>query len=159
MGLVFLWWVAAPFEQRFGAKTTGVVSLLSVVAAGLGTSLASLVIPMAPYQFGVNPLILALIGGFAAILPPNRPLSFFGVLSFKPKALIGFIVAISALFALLNENYAGFVGDLAAIGIGILYMRRRMLGARKPAKKPKRKNGLHGFKVIEGGGDKPKYLN
>ncbi len=164
IGLVFLWLAGSPFELRLGARQTALVSLVGTVAAGVVTLLAGLVIPGG--AIGINPIIIALIAGFAITLPPKAQLRFFGVLPLTPMGLVWVLVAFSTLFGVVARNYAGILGDVAAIFATLGYV-RWLLRPRRPKPKPKKKprnGGGRRFQVIQGGGgdeddERPRYLN
>lgn len=148
IGLAFLWWIASPFEQRFGKRRTGELLVVSALAAGLSGLAAAQVIP-ATVQYGTGALILGLITAYARSLPPSSSVQFFGIMAVTPKQLVFVVMGLSALFALAAANYASLVADLGAIAAGWLYMNWIM---RKPRTKKRKTSAPSPFQVIPGGG-------
>jgi len=168
IGLVFLWWMAGPFEQRFGATRTVQLLLVGTVAAGVTTLIAAQLLPSS-ITFGMSPFYMAIVAGYAISLPRNARLSFFGILPLKPMGIIWLFIGLSALMHIAADDWAGLMGDLAAVGAGVLFM-KWILRPQRAKPKKKKKNGSrrsHGFRVIEGGADDdddddggpPRYLN
>lgn len=165
LSLVFLWWMLAPFEERYGARRTMQLCLAAVVSGGSAVLVVSLFGPgRGEVLFGSNVIILAAIAAFVwPMRHQQTQISVFGVLPMRPIHLLYGIVGLSFLFFLANRHTAQFVADLGAIAGGIGFVEwmtkprpRGGSGRRKPAPK-KRK-----FEVIEGGiheDDKPRWLN
>ena len=156
INVLFLWLILAPFESRFGSRRTWQLCLSSQVGYGLAGMLGGLLLGGAPL-FGAGCWLLGAIAAFAASLPKDGVLSFFGLFQMRPPQLIMLMVGISLLSFLLSQNFAGLAADLGAIGAGMLFIR----WLRRPTQPPrkKKKGNDHGFQVIQGGDDRPKYLN
>lgn len=157
INVLFLWLILAPFESRFGSKRTWQLCLFSQLAYGLAGMVGGFMLGGAPL-FGAGGWLLGAIAAFAASLPKNGVLSFFGLFQMRPSHLIMLMVGLSLLSFLLSQNFAGLFADLGAIGAGMLFIRWLRRPTRPPKKKKKKANG-HGFQVIQGGDDRPKYLN
>ena len=158
--LVFLWWMLAPFEQRFGQKRTlqlCVVSTLSAATLGL---LVGLVAPNASPLFGAQAIVLGTIAAFAWSYRGQGRMSFFGMIDMKPEHIIYVVLGFSALMFLISGDAVALASDLGAIGGGVGFIE----WLRRPPKQRKRrvKRGQRkcSFDVVEGGkADKPRWLN
>lgn len=69
------------------------------------------------------------------------------------------MVGLSLLSFLLSQNFAGLFADLGAIGSGMLFIHWLRRPGKPTKKKPKKSTNDHGFQIIQGGDDRPKYLN
>ena len=166
LSLVFLWWMLAPFEERYGARRTLQLTLTAILSGGLAVLLMGLLGFGQPNEvlFGSNVVILAAIAAFVWPMRHQRtPISVFGVLPMRPIHLLYGIVGLSFLFFLANRHAAQFVADLGAIAGGIGFVDwmtkpRSRGGSRGGGNKTKKRK----FDVIQGGihpDDKPRWLN
>ncbi len=158
INVLFLWFILAPFESRFGPKRTLQLCALSQLGYGLAGMVGGFLLGGAPL-FGAGAWLLGAIAAFAASLPKDGVLSFFGLFQMRPPQLIMLMVGLSLLSFLLSQNFAGLFADLGAIGAGMLFIRILRRPTQPPKKKKKRKNGGRSFEVIQGGDNRPKYLN
>ncbi len=161
ISLFFFWLIAAPFEMRFGPKRTLQLCALAALSSGVAALLAGQVLP-STVMYGTGPVLLAIIAAYAISLPPEVELSFFGVLPLKPRALIGVVLGLSAVMALAGENYAGLVGDLAAVGTAIVFMRWMLRPPSRRKRSAQKKASSNPPLRIVYSGDKnnpPKWLN
>ncbi|MEM7435150.1 MAG: rhomboid family intramembrane serine protease [Myxococcota bacterium] len=160
--LVFLWWMLAPFEQRFGQKRTIQLCVVSVLASGIAGILVGLLLAGSQRMYGAGAIIYTAIAAFAWSYRGRGRMSFFGVIDMKAEHIIYLVVALSGLRFLISRDLVTFAADLAAIGAGIGFIewmkrppRRRRIPKRKRPRK--RKSSLD---VIEGGrADEPRWLN
>jgi membrane associated rhomboid family serine protease len=171
IGLVFFWWVVAPFEERYGARRTLQLCLVGALSGSLLALGAGQLFPAhSAHVFGINPIIIAAIAAFAwSIRNSGAPISFFGVLPMRPVHLILLVIGLSVLFFLIDKNVAGLAADLGATGGGILFvewMTRPRNRPKKPTPERKRPSRSSPFRVIKGGGegsdsdeDRPRWLN
>lgn len=153
LGLLFLWWVLAPFEIGFGRKRTMQLCLATTLAAALPAWAIGVAIPGSPPLFGSGPLW---IGGLAAgvYLYKDQPVSLFGAATMTAQQFLMLIVGLSVLMFLFSKNHTHLVADLGAIagGIGYVdYLRRPRDG--KSSKPPRKRRKSSKFRVIEGGGE------
>ncbi len=159
--LVFLWWMLAPFEQRFGQKRT---IQLCVVAALSSATLAILVglFLSAPHRlFGAQAILIGSIAAFAWSYRGQGRMSFFGVIDMKPVHIIYLVLALSALMFITSGDAVSFAADLGSIGggMGFIEWLRRPPGKRRRRRR-KRKKRKGSLDVIEGGRtDEPRWLN
>jgi len=167
IGLVFMWWILAPFEQRFGSKRVAQLCVVTTITASIPAFVVGLLFS-APPLYGFGPIIIGGIAAFAWTLPKDGSLSLFGVFPMKPIHLIGLVIGISLIMFLASMNVMDLVADLGSVGGGILFVKWM---ARPPVKrdKPKRNGGRRrppaGWQVIDGGEDdddddeRPRWLN
>lgn len=165
IALIFLWWVLAPFEERFGARRTAQLGVFAILAAAIPALVVGLVFPRGePPLHGLNPILLGAIAAYAYSLRGRGQLSFFGVIPMQPMTLVWIVVGISVLLFLADMNVTSLVADLGAIGGGILFV-RWMSRPRRPRTKKKsggRARPKGPFSVIQGGredDEKPRWLN
>lgn len=164
IGLVFLWWILAPFEARFGPKRTAQLALVTVVGGSLPALAAGVAFPQGARLAGYGPL---LIGSIAAVVWDARArtdqLLLFGVVPMRPVYLVYLVVGFSVLMFLASGNVVELVGDLGGVGAGIGFVHWLQM----PPKARRGPNGGRGrkpnpFHVVPGGRDddeRPRYLN
>lgn len=158
IGLVFLWWMMAPFEERFGPRRTWQLALVGVLSASLPALLVGVLLPQ-PYPLsGFDAILLATISAFAWSLRHHGQLMLFGVIPMRAIHLILLVVGVSVLFFIASGNVLDLVADLGAVGGGIGFVewmtrppqrRARRAGAKRRKKSP--------FKVVRGGNDEGKH--
>ena len=160
LSLVFLWWMLAPFEQRFGQKRTIQLCVVSALSAALLGLLAGLVAPNPSPLFGAQAIILGTIAAFAWSYRGQGRMSFFGVIDMKPVHIIYLVLAFSLLMFLISGDAVALAADLGAVGGGmgfIEWLRRPPKRRRRRVKRGQRKSS---FDVVEGGrADEPRWLN
>ncbi len=144
LSLLFIWWIMAPFEARYGRTRVMQLSVVAALSAAAGAILAAQVAPgFSSLVFGPQAITLAGMCAYAMLLPPHAELSFFGMFQMRPMQLIYIVLGLSILSFLTSKNAAQLAADLGAIGGGIgfakIWMlrapRRKTFGGGKPKKK------------------------
>jgi hypothetical protein len=157
--LLFTSWSLTTFDLTFGPRRTLQLCLASVLGASVPAWIVGFALDTATPLYGATPL---LYGGIAAMcwLDLSRPVSLFGALTMTAQQLLLLLVGIAVLMFLFDKNVIHLVGELGALGGGILYARwlRRPRTPRKPppSRRPPRSGG---FKVIKGGQDEKGLLH
>ncbi len=119
---VFLWWILAPFEARFGFRHLWRLALVALVAESVAAIAVSTSLRlMDPPLFGAGAILLAGISAFTRTLPQHGKLSLFGAVSLTPKQLLGVLIGFSVLFFLVSKNLTSLVADLAALAAGYYF--------------------------------------
>ena len=157
--LVFLWWMLAPFEQRFGQKRTIQLCIVAALSAAILALLVGAVVPSPSRLYGAQAILLGSIAAFAWSYRGQGRMSFFGVIDMKPVHIIYLVLALSALMFITSGDAVALAADLGAIGGGmgfIEWLRRPPKRRRRPKRRPKRSS----FDVVDGGrSDEPRWLN
>lgn len=157
--LVFLWWMLAPFEQRFGQKRTIQLCVASALSAAILGLIVGALVPNPTPLYGAQALILGAIAAFAWSYRGQGRMSFFGVIDMKPVHIIYLVLALSALMFLTSGDAVHLAADLGAIGGGIGFIE----WLRRPPKRrrrPKRRKKQSSFDVVQGGrADEKRWLN
>jgi len=170
VSLVFVWLVVSPFEMRHGPRRTWLGMLLMTLAGGVGALAAGLVAHQLGFRGGVlyglgaptyGMLVAGVFGSGAPVV------NLFGRLPLK-RAQVAWLLGVFSLFqfAAFSHDAAMLGGDLAAIGVGVLYGQWLLRPVRPSRAKPRRASHL---RAIQGGrtddddGDgeeqKPRWLN
>lgn len=156
IGLLFLWWILAPFEERYGSKRLYQVFAVGVISGSLPPLLLSLISGPYPPLFGFNYALGGGIAAFAYSLRGRGRLSLFGIVEMKPMTLVYVVIGFDVLYFIASGNVAALVAGLGAIGGCISFVRwitRPRGGRKRPSKR-------RPFQVISGGEDeRPKWLN
>ncbi|MDH4281561.1 MAG: rhomboid family intramembrane serine protease [Myxococcales bacterium] len=158
INLVFLWWMLAPFEQRFGEKRTiqlcVVVALFSAVLALFVGLLAASPSPL----YGAQAILIGSIAAFAWSYRGQGRMSLFGVIEMKPVHIIYLVLALSALMFITSGNAVALAADIGAIGGGMGFIEWLRRPPRRRRTKRQKKGPLG---VVQGGGrsDEPRWLN
>lgn len=158
--LVFLWWMLAPFEQRFGQKRAIQLCVAAALTSAVAGILCGLLLANPSPMYGGNAMLLASISAFAWSYRGQGRMSLFGVIDMKAEHIIYLVVGLSALMFLLSRDIVSFAGDLAAIGAGIGFIEwlKRPPKRRRAKKRKRKRSGSLG--VIEGGrNEEPRWLN
>lgn len=159
--LVFLWWMLAPFEQRFGQKRTIQLCVVAALASAMPALLVGALVPNSPPLYGAGAIIMGTIAAFAWSYRGQGRMSFFGVIDMKPVHIIYVVLGYSVLMFLISRNAVSLVADLGAIGGGmgfIEWLRRPPRRRRRRPKRRKRKSSS--FDVVQGGRtEEPRWLN
>ncbi len=156
--LVFLWWMLAPFEQRFGQKRTIQLCVVAALSSAILAIVVGLLLSSPQALFGAQAILLGSIAAFAWSYRGQGRMSFFGVIDMKPVHIIYLVLALSALMFITSGNAVSFAADLGAIGggMGFIEWLRKPPGKRRRRKR--KKKGPVG--VIAGGRtDEPRWLN
>ncbi|MGB5545435.1 MAG: rhomboid family intramembrane serine protease, partial [Polyangiales bacterium] len=95
--LVFLWWMLAPFEQRFGEKRTIQLCAVAVLASAVMALIVGMLIPSSAPLYGAQAILWASISAFAWSYRGQGRMSFFGVIDMKPEHIIYLMLGLSAL--------------------------------------------------------------
>ena len=162
ISLVFLWWMLAPFEQRFGQKRTIQLCVAAALSSALLALLVGLMVPSPSALYGAQALLLGSIAAFAWSYRGQGRMSFFGVIDMKPVHIIYLVLALSALMFMTSGDAVALAADIGAIGGGMAFIEwlRRPPGRRRRPKRPKRRKKKSDFDVVQGGrADEPRWLN
>jgi membrane associated rhomboid family serine protease len=158
--LLFLWWMLAPFEQRFGQKRTIQLCVVAALSSALLALIVGLIVPNPSALYGAQALLLGSIAAFAWSYRGQGRMSFFGVIDMKPVHIIYLVLALSFLMFMTSGDAVSLAADIGAIGggMGFIEWLRRPPGRRRPRRRKKRKNSS--FDVVQGGrGSEPRWLN
>lgn len=157
--LVFLWWMLAPFEQRFGEKRTIQLCVVAVLSSAVLALIIGLLVPNPSALYGAQAMLLGSIAAFAWSYRGQGRMSFFGVIDMKPVHIIYLVLALSALMFITSGDAVALAADIGAIGGGMAFIEwlRRPPGRRRRPKPRKKKSS---FDVVQGGrADEPRWLN
>jgi len=157
--LLFLWWMLAPFEQRFGQKRTIQLCIVAALAAALLALVIGMLVPAPSRLYGAQAILLGAIAAFAWSYRGQGRMSFFGVVDMKPVHIIYLVLALSALMFITSGDAVALAADLGAIGAGMGFIEwlRRPPTRRRRRKRRKKKSS---FDVVQGGrADEPRWLN
>jgi hypothetical protein len=157
IGLLFLWWMLAPFEERFGAAWVAKLCAISTVSAAIPAIAVGVFAPAlaaGSIVCGAWPWALAALAAFAAI-HRNGQVSFFGVIPMRAWVMLAIAIGIAVLQFITSRDVPSFVAQLGAIAGGVGWARwtMRPRSPAKPRAKKKGGNGRPGFRVIQGGRD------
>ncbi len=158
--LVFLWWMLAPFEQRFGQRRTVQLCVVAALAAALCGLVVGLIVANPSRLYGAQAILLGSIAAFAWSYRGQGRMSFFGVIDMKPVHIIYLVLALSLLMFLTSGDAVALAADIGGIGggMGFIEWLRRPPKRRKRRKSRRRKKGS--FDVVQGGrSDEPRWLN
>ena len=157
--LLFLWWMLAPFEQRFGQKRTIQLCVVATMSAALLALVIGMIVPAPSRLYGAQAILLGAIAAFAWSYRGQGRMSFFGVIDMKPVHIIYLVLALSALMFITSGDAVALAADLGAIGggMGFIEWLRRPPTRRRRRKRRKKKSS---FDVVQGGrADEPRWLN
>ncbi len=128
LSLLFMWWILAPFEDRYGRTRLLQLCVVSAVAAAVPALLVGQALPLwSTLVAGPQTLTLAGMCAYAMVLPSHAELSFFGLFSMRPKQLIYVVAGLSVVSFLTSKNAAQLAGDLGAIAAGIGFVKLWMV--------------------------------
>ena len=157
--LVFLWWMLAPFEQRFGQKRTIQLCVVAALSAALLGLVVGLLVANPTPIYGAPALILGAIAAFAWSYRGQGRMSFFGVIDMKPVHIIYLVLALSGLMFLTSGDAVHLAADLGAIGGGMGFI-EWLKRPPKRRRRPKRRKKQSSFDVVQGGrADAPRWIN
>ena len=160
ISLVFLWWMLAPFEQRFGAKRTIQLSITAALSAAFLALIVGLFVASPSPLYGAQAILLGSIAAFAWSYRGQGRMNLFGVIDMKPVHIIYLVLALSALMFMTSGDAVALAADIGAIGGGMAFierLRRPPGRRRRPWRRKKKKSS---FDVVQGGrSDKPRWLN
>jgi len=158
--LVFLWWMLAPFEQRFGEKRTVQLCAVAVLSSAVFALLVGLLVPNPSALYGAQAMLLGSIAAFAWSYRGQGRMSLFGVVEMKPVHIIYLVLALSALMFITSGDAVALAADIGAIAGGMAFiewLRRPPSSRRRRRKRRKKKSSLD---VVRGGrADEPRWLN
>jgi len=155
--LVFLWWMLAPFELRFGQKRTIQLCIVTALASAALALFIGLIVTSPSRLYGAQAILLGSIAAFAWSYRGQGRMSFFGVIDMKPVHIIYLVLALSALMFITSGDSVALAADIGAIGGGMAFIEwlRRPPTRRR---RPRKKRGSLG--VVQGGRtDEPRWLN
>lgn len=136
IGLLFFWWIVAPFEERYGAKRSAQLCLVATISAALPALAVAQFLPQRTPLYGVGPITLAAIAAFAYSIRSYGNISLFGAVSMRPMHVVYVVLGLSGLYFLASGNLIELVADLGAVAGGILFilwMSRPRRSRRQPA--------------------------
>lgn len=157
ISLVFLWWMLAPFEQRFGEKRTIQLCIVAALCSAALALLVGLLVANPSPLYGAQAILLGSIAAFAWSYRGQGRMNLFGVIDMKPVHIIYLVFALSALMFITSGDSVALAADIGAIGggMGFIEWLRRPPARRRPKRKKKGSLG-----VIRGGrSDEPGWLN
>jgi membrane associated rhomboid family serine protease len=162
LNLFFMWLILSPFEVTFGSRHLLELVLCGILAAGVAAIIVAFFVTSTHLFFGSRPIAYAGMAAMTQVIGRGR-IMFFGVVPMSSRTLLLFLVGMSFLFFLADQDYLELAGSLASMAGGIGYV-RYMARAPKP---PRRKSSSPPrFRVLRGGGgsgegdsERPKWLN
>ncbi|MGB8331146.1 MAG: rhomboid family intramembrane serine protease [Polyangiales bacterium] len=158
ISLVFLWWMLAPFEQRFGEKRTIQLCVTAALSSAILALLVGQLVPNPSALYGAQAILLGSIAAFAWSYRGQGRMSFFGVIDMKPVHIIYLVLALSVLMFMTSGDAVALAADIGAIGGGMAFIEwlRRPPSRRRPRRRKKKSS----FGVVQGGrADEPHWLN
>ncbi len=157
--LVFLWWMLAPFELRFGEKRTVQLCVVAALSSALLALIAGLLVSSPSALYGAQAILLGSIAAFAWSYRGQGRMSFFGVIDMKPIHIIYLVLALSALMFITSGDAVALAADIGAIGGGIGFI-EWLKRPPKRRRRPRKRKGRSSFDVVQGGrADEPRWLN
>jgi hypothetical protein len=164
IALVFLWFIMAPFESRFGSRRTLQLGGVTLLAASIPATVAGLAFPQGAALSGFGPVLIGTIAAVAWSMRGQGQLSLFGVIPMRPVHLIYLVLGVSVLIFLASGNVLELVADLGAVGggMGFIEWLSKPPRSRRPKRPSTKRRKDAPFSVIEGGGggsDRPRWLN
>lgn len=118
--VIGLWWVGAFVERVKGQRFFLGVFFGAGIVANLVAALASLALSGAAGERsdGTAFALTALFVAFARIYGA-RPAQIWGAFSMRADYFTGILIGFSLLLALVNRDFAGFLAEVAAIGVAL----------------------------------------
>lgn len=158
LGLLFMWFIMSPFEQRFGSRRTLELATCGTLAASFSSVLVGAVVADSPLLFGSNAIAYAGMAAMARSIGNGR-LSFFGLFQLTPNQLLGLLAGLATLNYLSTRNHTHLVAAFAALGAGVGYVEWMRKGPAMFKRSTKTRRG--GLRAVSGGRDseRPKWLN
>jgi membrane associated rhomboid family serine protease len=158
ISLVFLWWMLAPFEQRFGEKRTIQLCVVAALFSAVLALFVGLLVASPSPLYGAQAILIGSIAAFAWSYRGQGRMSLFGVIEMKSVHIIYLVLALSALMFITSRNAVALAANIGAIGggMGFIEWLRRPPRRRRPKHKKKGPLG-----VVQRGGrsDEPRWLN
>jgi len=157
--LVFLWWMLAPFEQRFGEKRTIQLCVIAALSSAILALIVGLLVPSPSALYGAQAILLGSIAAFAWSYRGQGRMSLFGVIDMKPVHIIYLVLALSVLMFITSGNAISLAADIGAIGGGMGFIEWLRRPPRRHRRRKRRKT-KSSFDVVRGGrADEPRWLN
>lgn len=154
IGCLFLWWLVAPFEARYGKQRVLELTLVAAIADAIPVLLVGLLLPnFATPAGGPSPIGLCVICAQAARMPSTAQVSVFGLPPWTFKQLLLALVAINAIFAIPSRDLSGFLSTLSAIGAGVLYGQRWLERSTSPSKRSSPRRGGPKLRIVRSSDD------
>jgi hypothetical protein len=158
--LVFLWWMLAPFEQRFGEKRTIQLCGVAVLSSAIFALVVGLLVPNPSALYGAQAMLLGSIAAFAWSYRGQGRMSLFGVVEMKPVHIIYLVLALSVLMFITSGDAVALAADFGAIGGGMAFIEWLRRPPSRRRTRPKRRKKKGSLDVVQGGrADEPRWLN
>jgi membrane associated rhomboid family serine protease len=152
-GLI-LWMFVPTLERWWGTKRFLLFALYTSLAGTIAGTLAGALIGGNWALSGLDPFIFASIVAFG-VLYARQPVQFFGVLPMTGRQLMWGIIAFSALFVILGQQWALAAAYAASMGLAYL-MTSGKWTPKLAWLKWKQRRARRRLKVVRGGDDEPK---
>lgn len=114
---LMLWMLMPRLERWWGPRRFLMFAGLTAVAGTVAGTLAGLALDQEHAIAGLNPTILAGTIAFG-VLYAKQPVQFFGVLPMTGRAFMWGMVALTALFVLIGQEWVEGAADAAAMLVG-----------------------------------------
>jgi membrane associated rhomboid family serine protease len=151
---LILWMFVPTLERWWGTRRFLKFALYTSLAGTIAGTAAGALIGGNWALSGLDPFIFASIVAFG-VLYARQPVQFFGVLPMTGRQLMWGIIAFSALFVILGEQWA--LAAAYAASMGLAYVMTSGKWTPKLAwLKWKQRRARRRLKVVRGGDDEPK---
>ncbi len=120
IGLMFLWWILSPFEERYGGRRTLELCLVSLLGWALVPIAVGPFLRESSPLFGTSALAF---GGFSAFAMTTRrtQVMLFGAVPVKAMHLLTIAIGYSVLLFLASRNLVVLLAGLGATASGAAY--------------------------------------
>ena len=155
-GLI-LWTFVPTLERWWGTKRFLMFALYTSLAGTIAGTLAGLALGGPWAITGLDPFIFASIVAFG-VLYARQPVQFFGVLPMTGRQLMWGIIAVSALFVILGQQWALGAAYAAAMGVAALLATGKWT-PKLAWLKWKQRRARRRLKVVRGGDEPKRWIN